>query len=182
MSIKKVLRMGHPLLRKKCDQLTEQEIRSPEMKALIQDMHETMKAERGIGLAAPQIGINKQIAIIEMPQESERYEEVEETPLIVVINPKLTVLDEEKQGYWEGCLSVPGLRGFVKRPRKIKVEFLDIEMEKQTLTLEGFLATVFQHELDHLFGRLYIDHIEDKTLLTYEEEFYQFYSEQDSIE
>ena len=174
--------MGHPLLRKKCDLLTEEEIRSPEMKALIQDMHETMKAERGIGLAAPQIGINKQIAIIEMPQESERYEEVEKTPLIIVINPKLTVLDEQKQGYWEGCLSVPGLRGFVKRPRKIKVEFLDMEMEKQVLTLEGFLATVFQHELDHLFGRLYIDHIEDKTLLSYEEEFYQFYSEQDSIE
>ena len=100
----------------------------------------------------------------------------------IVINPKLTILDEEQQGYWEGCLSVPGLRGFVKRPRKIKVEFVDIEMEKQVLTLEGFLATVFQHELDHLFGRLYIDHIEDKTLLTYEEEFYQFYSDQDSIE
>ncbi|MEE2743265.1 MAG: peptide deformylase [Bdellovibrionota bacterium] len=182
MSIKKVLRMGHPLLRKKCDQLTEEEIRSPKTSTLIRDMYETMKAEKGIGLAAPQIGINKQIAIIELPKESERYEEVEETALIVVINPELTILDEEKQGYWEGCLSVPGLRGFVKRPRKIKVEFLGPEMEKQVLILEGFLATVFQHELDHLFGKLYLDHIEDTTLLSYEEEFYQFFSDEDTIE
>ncbi len=177
MAIKKVIRMGNPLLRKNSDKLTKEEIRSSELKTLIQDMYDTMKEEDGIGLAAPQIGINKQIAIIELSEDSARYKEVEQTSLLTIINPKLTILDEERQGYWEGCLSIPGLRGFVERPKKIKVEFIDQKMEQQTLILEGFLATVFQHELDHLFGTLYIDHIKDTKLLSFEEEFNHFISD-----
>ena len=181
MAIKKVIRMGNPLLRKKSAPLTEEEIKSTELNILVQDMHDTMKGEDGIGLAAPQIGINKQIVIIELPEESERYKDVEKTSLLTIINPKLTILDEEKQGYWEGCLSIPGLRGFVERPKKINVEFVDQKMEHHTLILEGFLATVFQHELDHLFGTLYIDRIKDTKLLSYEEEFNHFISDKKTL-
>ena len=78
----------------------------------------------GIGIAAPQIGISKQVAIIELPEQSDRYQEVQKTPLLVIINPILTVLDNKKKGHWEGCLSVPGLRGFVERPQKIKVHII----------------------------------------------------------
>ena len=180
MSAKKVLKMGHPLLREVARQVTEEEIQSQEFLQLVHDMHDTMKMEGGIGIAAPQIGVSKQVAIIELPEESERYEEVQKTPLLVIINPVLTVIDEEKKGYWEGCLSVPGLRGFVERPQKIKVDFTNLDLENQTLELEGFLATVFQHELDHLWGTLYVDKIKDTKLLSYEEEFIQFFSNENS--
>ena len=94
----------------------------------------------------------------------------------------MTILDDEKKGYWEGCLSVPGLRGYVERPQKIKVEFTDLDLKKQTLELDGFLATVFQHELDHLSGTLYIDKIKDTKHLSYEEEFIQFFRNEDTLE
>ena len=152
MSTKPVLRMGHPLLRQIAQNVTSEEIKSEEFNQLIKDMYDTMKQEGGIGIAAPQIGVSKQVTIIELPEDSDRYEEVQKTPLLVIINPILTVIDDEKKGYWEGCLSVPGLRGYVERPQKIKVEFTDLDLKKQTLELDGFLATVFQHELDHLSG------------------------------
>tara|TARA_Y100001954_G_scaffold71254_1_gene78111 strand:- start:9927 stop:10451 length:525 start_codon:yes stop_codon:yes gene_type:complete len=174
--------MGHPLLRQAAENVAYDEIKSEEFSQLIRDMYDTMKQEGGIGIAAPQIGVSKQVAIIELPEDSERYEEVEKTPLLVIINPVLTVLDNEKKGYWEGCLSVPGLRGYVERPQKIKVEFTDLDLKKQTLELDGFLATVFQHELDHLSGTLYVDKIKDTKHLSYEEEFIQFFRDEDTLE
>lgn len=182
MSTKPVLRMGHPLLRQIAQNVTSEEIKSEEFNQLIKDMYDTMKQEGGIGIAAPQIGVSKQVTIIELPEDSDRYEEVQKTPLLVIINPILTVIDDEKKGYWEGCLSVPGLRGYVERPQKIKVEFTDLDLKKQTLELDGFLATVFQHELDHLSGTLYIDKIKDTKHLSYEEEFIQFFRNEDTLE
>ena len=182
MSTKPVLRMGHPLLRQIAQNVTSEEIKSEEFNQLIKDMYDTMKQEGGIGIAAPQIGVSKQVTIIELPEDSDRYEEVQKTPLLVIINPTLTVIDDEKKGYWEGCLSVPGLRGYVERPQKIKVEFTDLDLKKQTLELDGFLATVFQHELDHLSGTLYIDKIKDTKHLSYEEEFIQFFRNEDTLE
>jgi len=180
MARRNVIRMGHPLLRELAQPLTKEEILSSQ--DLIQDLFDTMAEEKGIGIAAPQIGISLQVAIIELPKENPRYPDVEESDTFVIFNPKITVLDATTQGYWEGCLSVPGLRGYVERPRKIYIEYLDQEANSQKIELEGFLATVFQHELDHLFGILYIDRVTDKTKLSFIEEFVQFHSENEQLE
>jgi len=179
MAVKKVIRMGHPVLRQTAAPLTDEEIRSSETKDLVQDLLETMAAEDGIGIAAPQIGVSKQVALVGVPEDSERYPDADETPLYVVINPKIKFLDETPQGFWEGCLSVPGLRGYVERPRKIQVDFKNLEGEDQSLVLEDFDATVFQHELDHLFGVLYVDRIKDSKQLMYTEEFVEFYAKEE---
>lgn len=173
MAVRKVIRMGHPTLRKTAQDVTNEELHSPEFKHLIQDLYDTMKAEGGIGIAAPQIDVSKKITLIELPEHS-RYGDMAGTPLMIIINPKITYLDNSLQGFWEGCLSVPGLRGFVERPKKIKVDYLDENGHAKTIIAEDFLATVFQHELDHLFGKLYIDRITDTTMIAYNEEFAQF--------
>lgn len=177
MSIQKVIRMGHPLLRQTAQTLTKEEILAESTQKLVQDMLDTMEAEQGIGIAAPQIGVSKQVALVGIPEESSRYPQTESSPLIVVINPVITILDETLQGFWEGCLSVPGLRGFVQRPRKVQIDYLDLNAQPQTIIAEDFLATVFQHELDHLFGKLYVDRITDLSKLSYMEEFVQFWAE-----
>ena len=95
---------------------------------------------------------------------------METSEAYIIFNPKITVLDKEKQGFWEGCLSVPGLRGYVERPRKVKIDYLDENADERTIEVEDFLATVFQHELDHLIGMLYVDRMEDVSTLMYEDE------------
>ena len=108
--------------------------------------------------------------IIHLEEDSERYPDLVESKKFIIFNPSISVLDETKQEFWEGCLSVPGLRGPVSRPRKIKVDYLDENAKENSIELEDFLATVFQHELDHLFGKLFVDRMEDISLLAYEEE------------
>lgn len=180
MARRNVIRMGHPLLRELAKPLSKEEIlHSSE---LIQDLFDTMAEEKGIGIAAPQIGVSLQVAIIALPKENPRYPEIEESDTYIIFNPEITILDETSQGYWEGCLSVPGLRGFVERPRKIRLDYLDQEAQAHQIELEGFLATVFQHELDHLFGILYVDRITDKSKLSFIEEFVQFHSENEENE
>jgi peptide deformylase len=95
---------------------------------------------------------------------------MEDTEEFVIFNPKITVIDETEQGFWEGCLSVPGLRGFVERPRSIRVDYLDENAKSKSIEIEDFLATVFQHELDHLIGKLYVDRMKDITTLMFEDE------------
>jgi peptide deformylase len=168
MAIRKVARMGHPVLRQVARQITREEILSPPFRAFIQDLVDSMNEYGGIGIAAPQVHESMAVAIIDYQEEDdEKYaeqnkkgESQESLPLTVIINPKITVLDEKKQGYWEGCLSVPEIRGLVHRPRKIQIDYLDIHAKPQTIIAEDFLATVFQHELDHLFGVLFVDRIE----------------------
>lgn len=174
MSIQKVIKMGHPTLKKVARELSPEEILSDEMKSLIQDMMDTMQHEKGIGIAAPQINQSVQVALIKISGDNPRYPDREDGPLFTIFNPKITVLDETLQGFWEGCLSVPGLRGFVERPRKIRIDYLDQNAAEKTIELEGFLATVFQHELDHLFGTLYVERIRDMKLLAFQDEFDQF--------
>lgn len=176
MAIKHVIRMGHPVLRQIAKELTKEEILSEEIKSLIVDMQDTMEAEGGIGIAAPQIAVSLQATIIELPENSERYGTLDSSAKYIIFNPKITPLTNELQGFWEGCLSVPGLRGFVEREKKVRIEYLDDNAVEQVIEPEGFLATVFQHELDHLFGKLYIDRIKDTTLISYNEEFEQFNS------
>jgi peptide deformylase len=172
MSIRKIARMGHPVLRRKARDLTAEEIRSDEFERLIGDMVDTMEEYGGIGLAAPQIHESIAVAIIDYADDHPRYSEQTEgkedartgdglksMPLSVFINPKITVLDETEQGFWEGCLSIPEIRGLVYRPKKIRVDFLDRDAKSRSIVADGFLATVFQHELDHLAGTLFVDRI-----------------------
>lgn len=169
--------MGHPVLRKKARDLTQKEIQSVEIKRLIEDMIQTMEEYNGIGLAAPQVYESVQLAIIGFEDDNPRYPDQSGMKLSVFINPKISVLDKKEQGFWEGCLSVPELRGLVYRPRKIRVDYLDQKGEPQSIQAEDFLATVFQHELDHLSGVLYVDRIKNepgKTLLAFTEEYQKY--------
>lgn len=186
MAIRKVARMGHPVLRQKARELTKKEILSPETRALVRDLIETMNEYGGIGIAAPQVHESLSIAIIDYQDDHPRYaqethldeqDEREEVPLTVIINPTITVLDEATQGFWEGCLSVPELRGLVYRPRKIRIDYLDLEAKPQQIVAEGFLATVFQHELDHLFGVLFVDRVKyepGKSPIAFTEEYSRY--------
>lgn len=170
MSVKEILKMGNPLLRVVAEDFSVEEIKNSETQLLLEDMWNSLAAAGGIGLAAPQIGISKQLAVIKLTEESDRYPDMEDSEAFIIFNPKITVLDKTEQGFWEGCLSVPGLRGFVERPRKIRVDFLDENAKPRYIEVEDFLATVFQHELDHLVGKLYVDRIKDITTLMFEDE------------
>jgi peptide deformylase len=162
--------MGNPILRNVAEDFSREEILSQETKILLEDMWDSLAAAGGIGLAAPQIGVSKQLAIIKLSEVSDRYPDMEDSEAFVVFNPKLSVVDDNEQGFWEGCLSVPGLRGFVERPRSVRIDFLDESANSRSLEVEDFLATVFQHELDHLEGTLYLDRMKDITTLMFEEE------------
>ena len=162
--------MGNPLLRLEAKPFTLEEILSEETEILLRDMWDSLEEAGGIGLAAPQIGISKQLAVIKLSEESDRYPDMETTEPYVIFNPQITVLDKEVQGFWEGCLSVPGLRGYVERPRKVRIDYLDENADERTVEVEDFLATVFQHELDHLIGMLYVDRMEDVSTLMFEDE------------
>lgn len=176
MTARPVIRMGHPTLRQIASNVDKAELSTDEFKNLLADLYDTMKLEGGIGIAAPQINIAKQVALIELPANSERYGTLESSELFTIINPKITVIDSELQGHWEGCLSVPGLRGFVERPRKVQIDYLNEHGEEKVFIAENFLATVFQHELDHLAGKIYIDRITDTTKISYLEEFAEFFT------
>jgi peptide deformylase len=194
MAIQEVIRMGHPALRLKAQPVSLEEIKTEEFRDLIQDMFDTMEDEEGVGIAAPQINVSKQVAIVGMPSKSSRYsdvdsdsesneeEEEDDFEAIVIINPEIKPLEGEMSGFWEGCLSVPGLRGYVERPSKIQVTYYDLEGQKHEEVLDGFAATVFQHECDHLEGKLYIDHIKDPTKLSYIEEYLEFIDTEDQPE
>lgn len=172
--IRPICRMGNPILRGVAELVKTDQIKTDFFGQLIEDLRDSMKHYGGIGIAAPQIGVSLQVCVIELLGLN-RYGQELNLPFTVFINPKIEVLSAEAKGYWEGCLSVPGLRGFVERPQHIRVTFLNEKAEEQEIVAEGFLATVIQHELDHLFGKLYIDRITDLTKLTYQEEFEQFH-------
>jgi peptide deformylase len=174
MAIRTIIRMGHPTLRQRARPVTRDEMASGSLAPLVEDMIDTLHHAGGIGLAAPQIDVPIRLAIIEIPGGRSRYGEIPPMPLSVFVNPVIEVVDTATAGYWEGCLSVPGLRGFVERPQHIRVRAHDLEAQPIELELRGFLATVFQHEFDHLDGTLYVDRITDRTRLAFEEEFERF--------
>lgn len=171
--IRSICRMGNPILRKITQEVPKSILKTDEFAQILQDLLDSMKHYGGIGIAAPQIGIDYQVALIELTGIN-RYGEEINLPLTAFINPRIEYLTNATQGFWEGCLSVPGLRGYVERPEKVKVNYLDVEGNEQELVASGFLATVLQHELDHLQGILYIDKIKDSKHLSYQEEFDEF--------
>jgi peptide deformylase len=176
VAIRKVMRMGHPVLRRAAQPLERVDIGTPTFDRLVEDMAETLHEYGGIGLAAPQVAEPVRLALIELPGGPSRYGTLPRIPLTVFVNPEITVLDEATAGYWEGCLSVPGLRGWVERPQHVRVDYLDRSGHHASLELRGFPATVFQHEFDHLDGRLYVDRMEDPTRFAFEEEFARYHA------
>ncbi len=171
MAIRPIIRMGHPSLRQVAEPYPVESIGSPAFDQLVEDLTDTLAASGGIGLAAPQINARVQVALVHIPGGPHRYGDLETVPPTIYVNPVIQVLDDRRQGYWEGCLSVPGLRGFVVRPQRIAIDYFDREGKPQQTEVTGFTATVFQHEFDHLQAKLYIDHIEDSRLLVFEDQF-----------
>lgn len=174
MAVRRIIRMGHPNLRVPAQPVPPSAIGTDALERLIDDMVDTLHDYGGIGLAAPQINEPLRLAIIEIPGGPSRYGELDRVPLTAFINPEVEVIDPATAGYWEGCLSVPGLRGFVERPQHVRIRYTTRQGTAAELELTGFLATVFQHEFDHLDGRLYIDRIKDPSKLVFEEEFLRY--------
>lgn len=158
MAIKTVLRMGDAHLLRRAEELTYFD--TPELHALLADMRDTMKALDGIGLAAPQIGVNLRVVIFGL-QHNPRYPDAEPVPDTVLLNPIITPLGEDTEEDWEGCLSVPGMRGMVPRFKTIRYQGCDEYGALIDRTVSGFHARVVQHECDHLDGILYPMRIRD---------------------
>jgi peptide deformylase len=139
---------------------------TPELDALLEDMHDTMIAANGAGLAAPQIGVSLQVVVFGV-KENPRYPDAEQVPYTVLINPQITAIDQEQEDGWEGCLSVPGLRGVVPRFTHIRYTGFDPTGAVIDRTVNGFHARVVQHECDHLIGVLYPMRMRDIRKLGY---------------
>ena len=169
MTIREVLRMGHPLLREKARPV--ERFGTQELRALVEDMKETMAAKHGAGLAAPQIGVSQRVVIFGV-ENSPRYPDAEPVPFTVLVNPKLVMLAREVEEDWEGCLSVPGMRGVVPRYVKLRYAGFDPEGNLVERVAEGFHARVVQHECDHLDGILYPQRMTDLTRFGFNEELF----------
>ncbi len=153
MSVQTILKMGDARLLRVAEPV--QAFDTPELHALLQDLRDTMAAANGAGLAAPQIGVNLQVVIFGGTQRNPRYPDRPLVPPTVLINPVIVPLGPEEQEDWEGCLSVPGLRGWVPRWARIRYSGFDEKGQAIEREVEGFHARVVQHECDHLFGQLY---------------------------
>ena len=158
MEIRPVLRLGDPRLLEVCTEITE--FNTTELDNLITDMFDTMQAEDGAGLAAPQIGIGVRVVIFGS-DKNPRYPGMAAVPMTVLINPEISPLDDKKESGWEGCLSVPGMRGEVSRFSHIRYTGYDAAGNRLDVTAEGFHARVVQHECDHLDGIIYTQRLND---------------------
>jgi len=166
MAILKVARLGHPILREVARPVPPERIRSAEIQRFIDDMVETMHEYDGAGLAAPQVHTLLQIAVIEVAGNP-RYPDAPDIPLTVVINPVVTPLTEEMEDGWEGCLSVPDMRGMVPRYTAVRLQCHDRDGQHVDLVAKEFFARVVQHETDHLHGVVYVDRMRDLSTLSY---------------
>jgi len=167
--IKPVLRMGDPILFKCAEPVTQ--FGTPELHALLQDMDDTMRSKNGAGIAAPQIGVSLQVVIFGVGANP-RYPDAEEVPYTVLINPTLEPVGEDMEEGWEGCLSVPGMRGVVPRYSQLRYCGFDQHGNEIDRTVSGFHARVVQHEADHLSGILYPMRIRDLHMFGYNEELF----------
>ena len=162
MAIREILKMGDARLLRVAQPV--QQFGTPELAALVADMRDTMVAANGAGLAAPQIGVDLQLVIFGF-ERNERYPEAPPVPLTVLLNPQITPLGTDEVDGWEGCLSVPGLRGWVPRWQRIRYTGVDQFGQAVDREVDGFHARVVQHECDHLIGRLYPTRMRDLTRL-----------------
>lgn len=165
MTIRRVLKMGEPLLGQVAAPVQRFDA---ELEALVRDMDDTMRSLNGAGIAAPQIGIGLRVVIFEVA-DNPRYPHVSPVPYTVLVNPELTPLGAEQAEGWEGCLSVPGLRGLVPRHTRLRYRGFDLHGAPIDRTVEGFHARVVQHEVDHLDGILYPQRIRDMRSFGFED-------------
>jgi peptide deformylase len=169
MSVREVLRMGHPVLRERARAV--EKFATPELRELLQDMQDTMAAKNGAGLAAPQIGVSQRVVIFGV-ESNPRYPDAEDVPFTVLVNPKIILLTKEVEEGWEGCLSVPGMRGIVPRYTRLRYTGFDAEGNPIDRIAEGFHARVVQHECDHLDGILYPQRMTDMSRFGFNEELF----------
>jgi peptide deformylase len=176
MSILKVARMGHPVLRAKARPLEKAEIRSAAIQQLIDDMLDTMAEYHGVGLAAPQVheGVRIFVAALDTGDDDE-----EDGEAIAIVNPEITIVGDDVVEDWEGCLSIPDIRGRVPRAREIRMRALDREGKRVDLTLKDFHARVAQHETDHLDGILFFDRMRTFESLTFLDEYSRYQKDKD---
>lgn len=173
MAIRKVAQLGHPVLRKKAEPIEKEAILSPALQILIDDMIETKEEYIGVGLAAPQVHESLQLIVVGF-EENSRYPDADKIPLRAVINPKITDFSTDMDEDWESCLSVDNLSGLVKRAQKVTVTGLDREGNDIEINAEGFEARVYQHEIDHLYGKVFLDRMSDLKSLSFGKEFSKF--------
>jgi peptide deformylase len=167
----KIVQSGEPVLRAQARQLTREEIIADEIQRLIRDMRETMRDAPGVGLAAPQVGVPLQLAVIEdreellsnLPSQELAEKERQAVPFHVIVNPEITILEDDRADFYEGCLSLAGFSAVVPRARRVRVAYLNERGEPQCVEASGWYARILQHEIDHLRGTLYIDRMESRT-------------------
>lgn len=169
MTVLPITTIGDPVLRRPADEVDSEELRSPGVQELIDDLIETRRAAGGAGLAANQVSVSRRIAVVEI-DDSTRYSYKPRFGLTVLVNPTIEPLSEERLVINEGCLSVPDLRGDVPRCLEVAVRYLDRTGEPREITVEGLTAGTFQHEVDHLDGVLFVDRVTDpRTFSTWEQ-------------
>jgi peptide deformylase len=179
--------MGHPVLRARAKPLEPADIKSPRIQQLIDDMFETMQEYQGVGLAAPQVHESLRLFVAgfaprgDGPGDDDEGDEEDENeedrvPLMALINPEITIIGDDSADDWEGCLSIPDIRGRVTRAREIKVKAFDRRGRRIEINARGFTARVIQHETDHLDGVLFFDRMESFETLTFLDEFSKYWS------
>ena len=171
-AILKVARIGHPIVRAAAAPVAPEQIASEGFQRLVDDMIATMHEYEGVGLAAPQVHVSLRVAVIEVPASDERSHAA--VPLTVLVNPVVTPLGDERVHGWEGCLSVPGLRGMAPRLARVRLEALDRNGRAYAAEASGFFARVIQHECDHLDGKVYLDRMEDLRTLSFLRELHRY--------
>ncbi len=176
MAVLKVARLGHPAIRIPSQAVPKETMTSAETQRLIDDMIETMHEYDGVGLAAPQVAVSKQIAVIEV-SDNRRYRGETAIPLTVLINPKIHGASKKQLLDWEGCLSVNEFRGQVPRAESLEVESYNRKGQKVKMRVQGFFARVIQHECDHLAGKVFLDRMPDLSTLTHLKEFTRYWQE-----
>ena len=176
MAILKVARLGNPVLRAAAGEIPADEVNQPDFQRFIDDMVTTMHEYQGVGLAAVQVHEPIQVAVLEVA-ENARYPGKAAVPLSVLINPTIVPLDDETEDDWEGCLSIPEIRGRVPRYKNLRVTGLDREGNALDFVASGFHARVIQHEVDHLRGHVYVDRMPDLSTLTYLSEMARFWAD-----
>jgi peptide deformylase len=169
VSVRQVVEIGDPVLRERARELSREEIASPEIQGLIDDLIETKRATNGAGIAANQVGEPVRVAVVEVEEGNPRYPYKPPEPLTVIINPTLEALGHETVEINEGCLSVPDLRGSLQRHLGIRVRYLDREGTEREEVKHGLTAGTYQHEVDHLDGILFVDRADPRTFATWEQ-------------
>jgi peptide deformylase len=169
VGLREVVEIGDPVLRERARELSPNEIASPEIQQLIDDLIETKRATHGAGIAANQVGEAVRVAIVEVEEGNPRYPYKPPEPLTVMINPTLDPVGEETIEINEGCLSVPDLRGSLQRRLAVRIRYLDRDGEEKEEVKRGLTAGTFQHEVDHLDGVLFVDRTDPRTFATWEQ-------------